>query len=121
MKANRVSNMESGVGSTPPIRLEQRKCAKPGCPTILSRYNTRGTCYAHQEFKIPRNRGKVEKPDAPPRPVQKQQQSSYERELCPGSWGRPDPFTNRCPACGDSVAINVGGKLRRHARLVKRP
>lgn len=37
---------------------EGRKCAQPGCETLLSTYNRRDKCWAHAEMKVPRLRGR---------------------------------------------------------------
>lgn len=36
-----------------------RVCAKKGCTTSLSRYNSREFCYAHAPTKFPRLRGRI--------------------------------------------------------------
>ena len=34
-----------------------RKCEEEGCETILSRYNRKRVCFAHQYLRVPRNSG----------------------------------------------------------------
>lgn len=35
-----------------------RRCAHPGCATVLSTYNRREKCWVHAEMKVPRLRGR---------------------------------------------------------------
>ena len=46
-------------GRRPKTNLDARFCAEDGCPTRLSRYNTRPYCYAHGTIRFPRTRGRV--------------------------------------------------------------
>jgi len=55
LKGNRVT----GKLRAPRTHDGERLCGHPGCPTRLSRYNSREFCYAHAPTRFPRLRGRV--------------------------------------------------------------
>lgn len=55
LKGNKVT----GKLRAPRAHDGERLCAHRGCPTKLSRYNSREFCYAHAPTRFPRLRGRV--------------------------------------------------------------
>jgi hypothetical protein len=55
LKGNRVT----GKLRAPRSQEGERLCGHRGCPTRLSRYNSREFCYAHAPTRFPRLRGRV--------------------------------------------------------------
>ena len=49
----------AGSSRAPKTYSTERKCAKSGCDTTLSRYNRREFCYTHAPTKYPRLRGRI--------------------------------------------------------------
>jgi len=49
----------NGATRAPKTYSTERKCAKGGCSTKLSRYNRREFCYTHAPTKYPRLRGRI--------------------------------------------------------------
>jgi hypothetical protein len=49
----------AGASRAPKTYSTERKCAKAGCDTKLSRYNRREFCYTHAPTKYPRLRGRI--------------------------------------------------------------
>lgn len=55
LKGNRVT----AKLRAPESHEGERLCRHRGCPTKLSRYNSRDYCYAHAPTRFPRLRGRV--------------------------------------------------------------
>ena len=49
----------TGGSRAPKTYSTERRCAKRGCDTTLSRYNRREFCYTHAPTKYPRLRGRI--------------------------------------------------------------